>query len=156
MKTMKESKKVNIFMAVVPIGVLLMVWLISMVEFSVVLSPQERELVNFRNERVPEIVRREPRTVGSVESPIPIAVASAKDFPQERLADVAPPGDTGTGGDRQLSLSLIVINRAKKYAIIGGTVVKEGDVVDQRRVLRIEKNRVLLRDKEGEKWLRLD
>jgi hypothetical protein len=156
MKTIKESKKVNLFMAVVPIGVLLMVWLTSLVEFSVVLSPQEQELANFRNEQVPELVRREPRVVGSIQSPIPLAVASAKDFPQERLADVAPPGDSGSDGDRQLSLSLIVINQAKKYAIIGGTVVKEGDVVDQRRVLRIEKNRVLLRDKEGEKWLRLD
>jgi hypothetical protein len=156
MKTMKESKKLNIFMAMVPMGLLLVVWLISMVEFNVVLSPQERELVNFRNEKLPEIVRREPHSVGSIESPIPIAIASAKDFPQERLADVAPPGDTGTRGDRPLSLSLIVIHRAKKYAIIGGTVVKEGDVVDRRRVVRIEKNRVLLRDKEGETWLRLD
>ena len=102
------------------------------------------------------MVQRQPLALGPVQSPIPLVLTTGSGFPPEPLADVAPPGLAPPAGDRQLALSLIVINRGKKFAIISGAVVKEGDVLDQRRILRIERNQVLLKDKEGERWLKID
>jgi hypothetical protein len=41
-------------------------------------------------------------------------------------------------------------------AIIDGKLVHEGDVIDNRKIARIEKDKVLLKGKEGEKWLKMD
>jgi hypothetical protein len=42
-------------------------------------------------------------------------------------------------------------------AIINGMVVKEGDVFNQNRVAKIEKNRILLiTDKKEERWIRVE
>jgi len=51
---------------------------------------------------------------------------------------------------------MILVNRNKKIAIIDGRLVKEGDVIDQNRIARIEKDKVLLKNNEGEKWLKLE
>jgi hypothetical protein len=156
LKAMYNPQKINLLMAAIPLGLVLLVILVSQVEFGTVLSPAERELLHFRGEPVPAMVPREPLALGPVQSPVPLVFASDQGFPPEPLADVAPPGERPPAGDRQLNLSLIVINRGKKFAIISGAVVKEGDVVDQRRILRIERNQVLLKDKEGERWLKID
>ncbi|WP_200762742.1 hypothetical protein [Nitrosophilus alvini] len=48
-----------------------------------------------------------------------------------------------------------IISGEKKRAIINGKVVSEGDNINGARVLKIEKNRVLIKTYEGVKWLRL-
>lgn len=156
LKGMNNPRKINMLSAAIPLGLVLLVILASQVEFATVLAPAEQELLHFQSEPPPAMVQREPLALGPIQSPIPLVFASDQGFPPEPLADVAPPGRAPPAGDRQLALSLIVINRGKRFAIISGTVVKEGDVVDQRRILRIEKNQVLLKDKEGERWLKID
>lgn len=44
-------------------------------------------------------------------------------------------------------LSLIVTGKGRKLAILEGKLVKEGDKIDDKRVVRIESDRILLKDK---------
>ena len=54
-----------------------------------------------------------------------------------------------------LKLSAIVVRPDKRYAIINGTIVREGDSVAGRRVTRIESSKVLLDDQGVEVTLTL-
>ena len=54
-----------------------------------------------------------------------------------------------------LKLSAIVVRPDKRYAIINGTIVREGDEVAGRRVTRIESSKVLLDDQGVEVTLTL-
>jgi hypothetical protein len=53
------------------------------------------------------------------------------------------------------SLSLVVISGNSKMAIIGGQVVREGDIVYGMKVSKIEPQRVLIKNKTAE-WLYLE
>jgi hypothetical protein len=52
-------------------------------------------------------------------------------------------------------LSLIVINDKNKAAVINGTLIKEGDRIDDKKVVTIEKNRVLLKSSFA-KWIYME
>jgi hypothetical protein len=153
---MKQEKQVDLLIPGVPALAFLILLLVSQVNFGVALSPQEKSLLEFRGESMPQMVYRKPSTPGMVSSPVPLVVASEKDFPRELLGDLAPAEDGTPSQQPALSVSLIVVGRGKKFAIISGIVTKEGDIVDRQKVVRIERDKVLLRDNEGERWLRLD
>jgi hypothetical protein len=53
------------------------------------------------------------------------------------------------------ALSLIVISGEKRMAIIGGVLVKEGDMINGIKIAKIETNRVLLKNKSL-KWIYLE
>jgi hypothetical protein len=153
---MREENKLDLLIIGIPVLVILSLLLVSEVKFGVALSPQEQALLDFRSESLPRMVQRNPPALARVASPIPLVMASEKDYPQELLGDIAPAEGGGPTEERQLAVSLIVVGRGKKLAIIGGVVTREGDVIDRQRVVRIERDKVLLKDKEGERWLRLD
>jgi len=58
----------------------------------------------------------------------------------------------------QVSPILSMIYEGKgRYAIIGDSIVKEGDKIGDSKVIKILKDRVLLMDKKGEQqWLKLE
>lgn len=153
---MKGEDKLNFFIVGLPAVVILVLLLVSQVTFGVALSPQEKGLLEFRSESMPQIAQRKPSAPGRIASPIPLVLASEKDFPQELLGDLAPAEGGTAAAKRPLAVSLIVVGQGRKLAIIGGVVTKEGDVIDQQRVVKIERDKVLLKDKEGERWLRLE
>lgn len=130
--------------------------LLSSVKFAPSLSPAEKELAAFTCGTVPVVSKRQPVIAAGLESPITIPAAAPvvqrKEFPREPLSRMAPP-------PAQLPatvVTLILVNNGKKMAVINGVVVKEGDIVDSSKVVKIEKNRVLLSDKKGSKWLKME
>jgi len=153
---MKEENKLDLLIVGLPAVVILVLLLVSHVKFGVALSPQEKGMLEFRSESMPQIAQRKPSAPGMIASPIPLVLASEKDFPRELLGDLAPAKGGTAAEKRPLSVSLIVVGQGRKLAIIGGIVTKEGDVIDRQRVVEIERDKVLLKDKEGERWLRLD
>jgi hypothetical protein len=153
---MKEENKLDLLIVGLPAVVILVLLLVSHVKFGVALSPQEKGMLEFRSESMPQIAQRKPSAPGMIASPIPLVLASEKDFPRELLGDLAPAKGGTAAEKRPLSVSLIVVGQGRKLAIIGGIVTKEGDVIDRQRVVKIERDKVLLKDKEGERWLRLD
>ncbi len=54
------------------------------------------------------------------------------------------------------TLSFVLQDGGKSMAIIGGSMVKTGDQVKGWTVERIERNRVLLRNRKGATWLTLN
>ncbi|GAB5047066.1 hypothetical protein [Thermodesulfovibrio sp. TK110] len=53
-------------------------------------------------------------------------------------------------------LSFIYEGR-NKYAVIGNSIVREGDIINGYQIKGIYKNRVLIKDKKGElRWLKLE
>jgi len=151
-----ENRTILTILAIPALAATILI-LVAQVRFKTALTPQEQSLLNFHGENLPEVLRREQPAVGPISSPIPLVLASEKDFPRELLSDLAPADGTGdTTKERPSNVSLIVVAPGRKFAIINGNVAKEGDTVEMQRVLRIERNRVLLKGKEGERWLRLE
>ena len=54
-----------------------------------------------------------------------------------------------------LEISAIFYSSSQRQAIINGKIVKEGDFVDNRKVIKINKESVVLKDVRGEYILRL-
>jgi hypothetical protein len=124
---------------------------LSHVKFKPSLSPAEQGLSGFSYQKA-KIIQRQPITVPAIDSPIRVEAVSPKvGYPQVPLAKMAP-----LEPDVEMKVSLILINGGRKMAIINGMVVKEGDVFNQNRVAKIEKNRVLIKDKKGERWIRIE
>lgn len=89
----------------------------------------------------------------------PVTIAKKKEFPQVPLSQIAPPpGGTApqvpAKADRKVSL--ILVRGGVKSAIINGIVVREGDKIDNAVVSKIEKSRVLVKDKTGEEWINME
>jgi len=147
---MTKDQKIILFMVSVPLVAILTIFMISKINFGLALSPSEMKLYTFRYENIPKIAERSPARVSSLKSPIVLS-RSSKEFPETPLAELSPPPSM-----EEKRVSMILVNRNKKIAIIDGRLVKEGDVIDQNRIARIEKDKVLLKNKEGEKWLKLE
>jgi len=100
-----------------------------------------------------KVLKRTPVIAASLRSPIQIPeVSSKKGFPGMALSEIAPP--QAPAEERKVSLVLVHGNR--KMAIINGIVVREGDITGNSRVIKIEKNRVLLKDKLREEWVKIE
>lgn len=97
------------------------------------------------------IISRKPVKVAALDSPIKTVLPLRTDFPQIPLSKIAP-----KGSDEEPKVSLILINDGRKMAIINDKVVKEGDVINQIKVVKIENKRVLIKSKKGDKWLNLE
>jgi hypothetical protein len=124
---------------------------LSHIKFKPSLSPSEQGLTGFSYQKV-QIIRRQPLAVIAIDSPIRVeAVSPRVGYPQVPLENVAP-----IEPEIEIKVSFILINGGRKMAIINGMVVKEGDVFNHNRVAKIEKNRVLIKDKKGERWIAIE
>ncbi len=151
------DKKTGVLIALPFIAITAVLLLLPYAKFEPSLSGAERQLAAFTAGTVPAIIRREPVTASALDSPIKIpSVQNSrnKSFPGESLSQLAPPpGMTNLPLPKADVVSLIVVNNENRMAIINGQVVKEGDKIGSRVVVKIEKNRVLLKDKTESKWL---
>lgn len=125
------------------------------VKFAPALSGTEKDLAAFSVGAVPAISKRQPVTAAALQSPIKIPVvqlAVKKEFPGQPLSQVAPPPPSPPPS---AVVSLILVNSGRKMAIINGSPVKEGDVINAGRVVKIEKDRVLLEYNKESRWLKV-
>jgi len=148
---MSENTKAIIILASVPVIAVIIIYLTSGVKFSPSFSAEEQKVFDFNFEQAPAFAHREQLPVISVKSPISTSRGSESGFPKTSLAEMVPPPDAT--GKR---VSFILINKKRKFAIIDGKLVHEGTVMGNHKIARIEKDKILLQSKEGEKWLKLD
>jgi hypothetical protein len=105
------------------------------------LSSQEKRFARFSYEKV-KIVERKPAVLANMRSPLEDKEGRGREFPLEALADIAP-----------------VIRDEKDHArlaIVNGIVVREGDMTKSGKVQKITKDGIILKDSEGEKWLKIE
>lgn len=132
---------------------------VSLIKFKPQLSPDEQRLLvspSFQTVQITERTSSAPErdhseAVSMLESPITVVTAK-EEYPQPPLSKIAPPPEQ-IQKQEEMNVSLILINGRRKMAIINGVVVNEGDTVNQKKVAKIEKNRVLIKDKKGERWI---
>ena len=148
---MTENKKIIIFLVSIPVVALIIIFLISKVKFAPSFSPAEQKVFSFTAENTPRITERKQSAVSSIKNPIDPTKTSEQGFPKASLEEIVPPPAT-----KEKRISFILVNKDRKLAIINGKLVREGDKVDNNTIARIEKDKILLKNKEGEKWLRLD
>jgi hypothetical protein len=117
------------------------------VSFDLSLSPAEKGILLFRYEKL-KIKERQSNIVTVLKSPMESGTSDRKSYPSVKLSDIAPP-------DRQ-RVSLVLIRGERKIAIIDSLVVREGDSINDGRIARIEKGGVLVKNKEGERWLKIN
>jgi hypothetical protein len=147
-----EMDKKMILMALPVIAIIVAAMVAHSVKIKSKLSPIEKEFSapSPTFEKV-VVVSRKPVNVTALDSPIKTVFIPQKDFPQTPLSKIAP-----KVSEEEPKVSLIVINDSRKLAIINDKVVKEGDVINQVRVVKIENRRVLIKSKRGDKWLNLE
>ena len=148
---MSENKKIAVFLISIPVIALIIIFVISKVKFAPSFSPVEQKVFSFTYENSPRITAKKPLLITSVKNPIDSIQTSDQGFPKASLAEMVPPP---AAMDKRISF--ILINQKRKLAIIDGKLVHEGDKVDNHTISKIEKDKVLLKNKEGEKWLKLD
>lgn len=146
---MGTYKDIIRLIAATVVVIVVIIFGMSILEIKPSLLPYERQLVQFNYEKV-GIVERTPAVVNGISSPFSGTEAAQKDFPPIALAELTPPGEGKGEGQR---ISMVLIKDRMKMAIVDGVVVKEGDKFKNGMVKKIEKNAILLRDNEGERWL---
>lgn len=85
--------------------------------------------------------------VAALRNPMESSSSERKSYPPVKLGDIAPVD--------QQRVSLVLIRGEKKIAILDNLVVREGDSINEGRIARIEKSGVLVKNKEGERWLKI-
>jgi hypothetical protein len=126
------------------------------VKFAPSLSGTEKDMAAFSEGTVPVISKRQSVNAAILQSPIKIPsvqLSIKKEFPGQPLSQVAPPPPSPPPA---AVLTLILVNSSKKMAIINGIAVKEGEVINAGKVVKIEKNRVLLQNNKELRWLKVE
>lgn len=129
---------------------------VSLIKFKPRLSPDEQRLLVPPSFQTVQITERTSNSeaVSMLESPITVVTAK-EEYPQPPLSKIAPPPEQ-VQKQEEMKVSLILINGGRKMAIINGVVVNEGDTVNQKKVAKIERKRVLIKDRKGERWIRVE
>jgi hypothetical protein len=128
------------------IAIALVLFGVSQISFDLHLSPAERGILLFRHEK-PSIKERQFTMMPTLKNPMESGSMERRGYPSVKLSDIAPP--------EQQRVSLVLIRGEKRIAIIDKHVVREGDSINDGRIVRIEKGGVLVKNKEGERWLRI-
>lgn len=148
---MNENNKIIIFLVSIPVIAIIIIFLILRVNFAPSFSPAEQKVFTFTDERTPKLTERKSLSFGSLKSPINLTQSRESEFPKTSLAEIVPPPAIA-----EKRVSFILVNQKRKFAIIDGKLVHEGDKMDNHSIARIEKDKILLKNREGEKWLKLD
>ncbi len=147
------DRKVIIFIAAPFIMSGLAVLALMIVKIKPFLSTMDRGLSALSPESVESIIHKQPLTVNFLDSPIEIPRSPKREFPAVPLSRVAPPQQKQ---DEPVRVTLILMEGDRRMAIVNGIVVKEGDMIQGGTVARIEKDRVLIKGKKEQKWVRID
>ena len=54
---------------------------------------------------------------------------------------------------KHLRLSAIFVSDKSSYAIVDGKIVKENDIIEGKKVIRIERERIILKDSQGREYV---
>ena len=152
MKKRLLDKKVALLIASPFVLMLVGLLIASAVNFAPSLTPSENEIVTLTFD---SIVLNKRNYIDETTLNNPIVMPAAKernDFPGVPLSDIVPL--TPSGGKEKLSL--IFLKGGKRMAIIDGLVVREGDIIRDGRIGKIEKDRVYIKGKEEGVWLMVD
>ena len=159
---MNIYKGITILIAATLLAVVTVVFgLAYIIDIKPSLSSQEKRFARFSYEKA-NIVERKPVTPANMNSPLEVAGGRTKDFPSEALTDIAPVvrggknSDIGKEQNATQNLSLVLVKDNTKLAIVNGDVVREGDMTRNGKVKKITKDGIILKDGEGEKWLKIE
>lgn len=126
------------------------------------LTPVEKRYERFSHEKQ-KILERTVLDTSKIRSPMQEVENTLRNLPPEALADLAPVKDSikGKGTEestvkREQRLSLVLVKDGTKLAVVNGIVVREGDMAGDAQVRKITREGIMLRDKEGEKWLKIE
>lgn len=136
-------EKKLIILSVLPF-LLIIVFIIgaSIIDLSPALTEEEQEALDF--------TYKGGRTAGKEALVVKNHLKSPVEIPKT-LSPPLPPADTEPGR----GISLIMIRGEEKIAIIDGKVAREGDTIDRMKILKIEKDKILIKSKEI-KWLSME
>jgi len=145
------DNKAKILIIFPPILIIIFIFIATSVPFKEKLSGAEKQTLEF----VPSDIKIKKREIihvtGELKIPMDFNVSDA-------AGDLSPSieGDLVSQiGYNDNALSLIVTSGKSRIAIIKGVVVKEGDSIEGIKVVKIEPQRVLLRNKTT-KWLYME
>jgi hypothetical protein len=147
--------------ATVLMAIIIVFGLSYVIDIKPSLSSQEKRFARFSYEKV-KIAERKPVQLANIRSPLEAVEGREKDFPSEVLADIAPVArdekDKGIEKEKNVAqkLSLILIKDHTKLAIVNGIVVREGDMTKSGKIQKITKDGIILKNSEGEKWLKIE
>ncbi|MDP3297014.1 MAG: hypothetical protein Q8N09_05390 [Thermodesulfovibrionia bacterium] len=143
---MDNKIKISIVFPVILIIILILI--ANSIHFKGKFSEIEMQTLKFKPSGIMLKQRESAQVSADLKSPIDFThVGSQGLFPTVALDTLAPQAGGG--------LSLIVISGKSRMAIIKGVVVKEGDSIDGVKIVRIELDRVLLKDKTTQ-WLYME
>jgi hypothetical protein len=115
--------------------------------FKPFLLSREKEIAGFSYEKT-AIAQREQIIAAGLKMPLNNIPGLKKSFPDISLSDVLH-----ENAIEKKSVSMIFIKDGQKIAIINNKVVKEGDLIGQDKVLKINSDSVLLRENMTDKRL---
>lgn len=147
---MQFEKKQITFIAIPFILIFFSIIISSLVKLKPVLSPTERALSRFSYEKV-HLIDKQPLQVTKLDSPIKMPDHSQKDILRVPISGAALHNEI-----EAKRISLILISDGLKMAIIDGTVVNEGDVINNCKIVKIEKDKILLKAQGGEAWIKIE
>ena len=140
------NRQFSILVACSAIAIVLVVIGMSHINFGLHLTPAESGILLFKQEKI-MMKERHFIAVPALKNPMDQHLSEKKSYPSVKLSDIAP--------REQQHVSLVLIRGEKRIAIIDNLVVRVGDGISQGRVARIERNGVLIKNKEGERWLKI-
>lgn len=144
---MQFEKNQILFLALPFILIFFSVIISLLINYTPILSPTERELSRFSYEKL-QLFEKKPLQGTKLNSPIKMPIPSQKDMLQVPISGAALHNEITAK-----RISFILISDSLKMAIIDGTVVNEGDVINNCRIVKIEKDKILLKDQTGEEWI---
>lgn len=137
-----DNRTKILVMVPVAFAIILLV-IANSIEFEDNLSPVEKQVLNFEYRRLQIIEKQAAEPVNDLKGPFdPVR------FEQGGAAEISDVPEQ----NKELEVSLIIVSGDSKMAIIQGVIVKEGDFIDDTRVVKIEAERVLLNN-NGDKWI---
>ncbi|MCC6346660.1 MAG: hypothetical protein IT388_05675 [Nitrospirales bacterium] len=125
------------------------------------LSPAEESLSGLAPAEVRVFPVRQPLTVTSLDSPLPMpgavpsaspSAASGNSFPSTPLAQLAPQQSV----QERIDVSMVLVNGDRRIAVINGIVVKEGDMIHAGKVERIGRDGVMIKGRNESRWIKLE
>lgn len=138
------ERKIKIQVALPFLLIVVSLFTLKIIKFKPVLTPAEMRMLNFVSEKI-DVSERQPFTVyKDMRSPIGIVKLTPEGYPSIPLSKVAPQIQTEGAPLSELKVSMIIFNKNTRMAIVNGTVVKEGDGIGSTKVIKIEKNRLLV------------
>lgn len=112
---------------------------------------REKELTDFSFEKIAIVKREPPADVSGLICPVALPAGASRVFPNTPLSEVAPLPSS----KHERKVSLILIREGERMAVIDGRMVKENDTLGMGRIVRIERDRVLMREGGKSTWVML-